>query len=115
MVETNSPPADWRKGVRRQIAALVAEVTAVEEKKREAERLVAALVGHGDTDVPVLPWNGSKAPAVAPSNQKMCSECGKRRNITFGRYVAGRWLCVPCIRAEDAAAEALAEAQAVAS
>lgn len=73
---TGGAEGDWQRLVRVRIAELVRAVEDTEARKREAERLVAALAAYGAASIPTLPWPTAPAPRSRADVPRTCAVCG---------------------------------------
>jgi hypothetical protein len=75
---------DWIEAARREMRREIGTYEKAMESRKKAERIRAALLAYGASDIPPLPWAGRtpKRPAL----EKTCVTCG--RTAPFGAFRA---------------------------
>ena len=68
---TQVATSDWLSAARADLQTKLKQIAAVTALQVEAERIHAALVAYGATDVPALPWRAAKGMS------RTCIRCGK--------------------------------------
>ncbi|MGD9891810.1 MAG: hypothetical protein AB7R89_06035 [Dehalococcoidia bacterium] len=103
---------DWIAGAKAELQRCLESVAAIEDAKRGAERIHAALTVYGITLDP-LPWKarkgGTKAASRAPATQPTgtCIKCAREASLSAFMRVADGYVCRKAVECEARAQQAV--------